>query len=258
MPASQKQPSRVADSDDEDAAPQRGKWRSRFDDDSDDDAEMTQFTPVRGIPRRRDSDSTDLQDSSDNEKSQLSVQTPAKTRIPSSGAPAWEEEPQSPNAEKKRGLLGMFRSSKKAKEESPSPVLESPAVPARTDTSGKPSHLGFGSAAERDRMIEQTRAKLEASKEPARPNTASNAHHKLQRRQTPQRVMSDSWPLPPKLPASMNERPSTADGPPYRNGTTRLNQGSMRMAELPPAEAIGRGGKKKRFPMLRKAFGLKD
>lgn len=250
----QKNRSRIQDSDDEDAEPKARTWRSRFAEDSDDEADVTHFAPVRGIPRRGDDgDSTDLEDSSEEEK----PRAPGKLEIPPHTAPAMMAEPLSPNSEKKRGLFGMFRS-KKPKEEGLSPVMESPAPPVPS-TTGKPSQLGFASAAERDRMIELTRAKLEAAKEQQTQTASPQTHGKLHRRQTPQRIMSDSWPLPPELPDPEKARPSTADGPPYRNGSTRLNQGSMRMKQpVEPIEPVGRSGKKKRFPMLRKAFGLKD
>ena len=243
--------SRIVDSDDDYDEPGPTKWRSRFADDSDDEPEATHFTPVRGIPRKaNDSDSTDLEDSSEDEKAV--VRAPPKLVIPANNEPASSAQPLSRSSEKKRGLFGIFRS-KKPKEEALSPVVESPQRPINTN-GNKASQLGFSSSAERDRVIEQTRARLEAAK--AQEAGPPPGHAKLHRRQAPQRIMSDSWPLPPKLPESADDRPSTADGAPIRNGTTRLNQGSMRNKEVP--EVVGRSGKKKRFPMLRKAFGLKD
>lgn len=243
--------SRIVDSDDEDDGPRPTKWRSRFADDSDDEPD---FTPVRGIPRRaNDSDSTDLEDSSDEEKPPVRAAPTLAVATNNTTAPGGA--PQSPTSGQKRGLFGRFRS-KKAKEETSSPVVESPqAAPKQEKT--KASQLGFSSTAERDRMIEQTRARLEAAQnahEAASPPPSS--HGKLQRRHIPQRVMSDSWPLPPKIPDHLNDRPGTAESAPVRNGTTRLAEGSMRGYHDPPA--VGKSGKKKRFPMLRKAFGLKD
>ncbi|KIW70642.1 hypothetical protein, variant [Phialophora macrospora] len=253
--------SRILDSDDSDDHPRPSKFRSRFADDSDDEIDIPQFAPVRGIPRRNnDEESTDLDDSSEEDQSTPAAKTPPKLQIPQGNAPApaSSTEALSPNSEKKRGLLGLFRS-KKPKDEALSPVTKSPQAPTQpkttTDTS-KPSRLGFSSAAERDRMIEQTRAKLEAAREQHHPGGQQQGHAKLQRRHMPERVMSDSWPLPPTL-ADEKPRPTTADGPPVRNGTTRLNQGSMRMTNL-SVEAVGRSGKKKKFPMLRKVFGLTD
>ena len=148
--------------------------------------------------------------------------------------------------------------------------------------------MGFGSAAERDAMIAQTMARLEAAKGgntqkpesgsaagstvsgsvPASPSPAVAASPpvgRLQRRVTPQRFASDSWPLPPKIGALDEEqRPSTADALGTTNGSTvRPGVGNR----IPTSETmrteggtpiVGRSGKKKRFPLLRKAFGLKD
>jgi serine/arginine repetitive matrix protein 2 len=255
--------SRILDSDDEDDQPQPDKWRSRFADDSDDeDVEVPHFAPVRGIPRRNNGeDSTDLEDSSDEERPTPTKRSVPKLQIPQTAPAALSSnEPLSPNSEKKRGLFGLFKN-KKPKEETLSPVVESPndRIKPTTDTS-KPSRLGFASNAERDRIIAETQAKLEAAKEDSRTpitQTASTTSSgKLQRRHMPERVMSDSWPLPPPI-GDDKLRPNTADGQPIRNGTTRLNQGSMRVPNV-PADAVGRSGKKKKFPMLRKAFGLKD
>lgn len=250
-----KSQSRIIDSDDEDDAPKPSKWRSRFAEDSDDEPD-THFTPVRGIPRlANDSDSTDLEDSSDEEKAPPRTPPPklalATNNVGSPGAEAL-----SPNTQKKRGIFGRFRG-KKAKEGTLSPMIESPQAASKPDST-KPSQLGFSSAAERDRIIAQTQAKLEQAQHQQQVvmTPPSSSHGKLQRRHIPQRVMSDSWPLPPKIPDDVDSRPGTAESAPVHNGSTRLNKGSLRgQIDLPPA---GRSGKKKRFPMLRKAFGLKD
>jgi len=241
---------------------------------------------VRGIPRTDDAeDSTDLEDSSDEEKhvtkqlaqSQLKVPTPDSNESVPGSLPA------SPATEKRRGLFGRLRS-KKGKDEGAqsrlgvgtiaerNAILErtAPAVQAAkenehvptatekpADEKSKRSQLGFGSIAERDAVIEQTRAKLEGAKE-QRP-TSPTSGGKLHRRQLPPRMMSDSWPLPPQLPASVDRRPNTSDGigagkqPPAAGGVGNSGTGVDGQAA-----AYSRTGKKKRFPMLRKAFGLKD
>lgn len=253
VPLNRKHQSRIVDSDDEDTPPRAGNFRSRFADDSDDEADVGDLTPVRGIPRRGDgNDSTDLEDSSGDE--QPAAAAPSRVQIAPDTASAMGDEPWSPGREKKRGLFGRLRG-KKAKDEMPSPGADSPRAPPKVDAS-KPSQLGFSSTAERDRVIEETRVKLEAANEQPRVRSPQ-PHGKLQRRHQPQRMMSDSWPLPPKLPDSINNRPNTSDGAPFRNGSTRLTQGSMRPRE--PEPPLGaKAGKKKKFPMLRKAFGLKD
>ncbi|KEF61308.1 uncharacterized protein A1O9_02873 [Exophiala aquamarina CBS 119918] len=243
--------SRIVDSDDEDNSPRPTKWRSRFADDSDDDPE---FTPVRGIPRRANNDdSTDLEDSSDEEKAPVRAAPKLVVATNNTTTPGGVPEP--PASPQKRGLFGRFRS-KRPKEETPSPVIDFPQ-PAPKQEKTKASQLGFSSTAERDKMIEQTRARLEAAQNvQAAASPPPSSHGKLQRRHIPQRVMSDSWPLPPKIPDHMNNRPGTAESAPVRNGSTRLAEGSMRGYHDSPA--VGKSGKKKRFPMLRKAFGLKD
>ncbi|KAK5046297.1 hypothetical protein LTR84_008440 [Exophiala bonariae] len=249
--------SRIVDSDDEDDyAPKPTKWRSRFADDSDDDDPG--FTPVRGIPRRaNDSDSTDLDDSSDEEKAPVRATPKLAVATNNISTPVADgARPQSPTSPQKRGLFGRFRS-KKPKEEALSPVVEAPPLTIKQEKT-KASQLGFSSTAERDRIIEQTRARLEAAQNGpvAAASPPPSSHGKLQRRHIPQRVMSDSWPLPPKIPDDENLRPGTAESAPVRNGSTRLAEGSMRGYHDPVA--VGKSGKKKRFPMLRKAFGLKD
>jgi hypothetical protein len=143
---------------------------------------------------------------------------------------------------------------KKDKEGELSPVAESPQQGTKPENI-KSGQLGFSSTAERDRMIAQTQAKLEQAKGGSRPMSPT-PQGKLQRRHQPQRIMSDSWPLPPPIPVHNDNRPGTAESAPVHNGSTRLQEGSMRMGKETPE--VGRGGKKKRFMMLRKAFGLKD
>ena len=94
---------------------------------------------------------------------------------------------------------------------------------------------------------------------------------KLQRRNTPKRLASAndiSWPLAQSAVGttdSVNDRPRTSDGPPkpLNAAAGRPDLGTRRstvqgdganMADV--AVAVGASGKKKRFPMLRKAFGL--
>jgi serine/arginine repetitive matrix protein 2 len=288
---------------------------------------------VRGIPRRHDEgDSTDLEDSSDEERKKKAkdpTPAPISTAVAKSPVPA---APLSPNTMKKKGLWSRFRS-KKEKDEPPKSRLgagtmgdrekiterTAPAVNSAKKEddddedapAGNFDNMGFGSAAERDAMIAQTMAKLEAAKggstansgsttnlgttgqrgsttnlggtanvsspvgsvsgpatgSPAASNSpgagaipGSPVNGRLQRRATPQRFASDSWPLPPKIGALDEvDRPSTAD--PTTNGRPGIGN------RVPTSETLktdggtpitGRSGKKKRFPLLRKAFGLKD
>lgn len=96
---------------------------------------------------------------------------------------------------------------------------------------------------------------------------ASPKPPKLQRRNTPKRFASDSRPLP-EMPAAAaaRTRPSTSDGAavgkPLAVGSMRPQAGVRRStAEGEPVNGAAgipskETGKKKRFPMLRKALGL--
>ena len=256
-----KMSSRFAESDDEDALGP-ATFRSRFGDSSDEEPEPTKFRPVRGIPRKTDEgDSTDLEDSDDAEKDieKRKTSAPAVLAPIDGNKTTFADAPVSPNTEKKGGIFGRWRS-KKVKDER-----------------GKTSKLPFESQDSRQAYIEQVKTEMqknnkaeEQSPKPARPGI-------LQRRSTPQRVMSDSftsqrmpsdsWPLPPKIgedrPFSSDGVPSAADstvaggenrpGPPERQNTSS----TVRTANGTPIYSE-RTGKKKKFPMLRRAFGLYD
>lgn len=94
---------------------------------------------------------------------------------------------------------------------------------------------------------------------------------KLQRRNTPKRLVSArdiSWPLsqsPGGATTTVDSRPRTSDGQLIGSATGRPELGTRRstvQSEVANGAAsavtIGKTGKKKRFPMLRKAFGLHD
>ncbi|KAK5951404.1 hypothetical protein OHC33_007460 [Knufia fluminis] len=261
--------SRIAESDDEGDTRPRKSYKSRFGDSSDEEDDLP---PVRGIPRKnKDDDSTDLEDSSDEDRKKTKKATPAKNisiAVPSS--PRVSERPTSPvspGEKKKRGFFGRMR---KGKDETVSPVSKEsqPAVNGSTDVTSVVPHNAaaaapaMGPEAQKEALIEQARKKLEASGEiskSTRPTSPSPG--KLQRRMTPSRGMSDSWPLPPKIPEDTQtvDRPFTSDGstprPPIGDRQTST---ATATSPIGSGEADGKGGKKKRFPLLRKAFGLKD
>ena len=244
------------DSDEEDSPRQPVKFHSRFADSSDEEPEP--LRPVRGIPRRtEEGDSTDLDDSSDDERSrrpkvQLATKKASDTqsqlsgmrRQPSNGSGRdlsknVDQIPTSPK-DKKKGIFGRFRS-KKAKDD------------------GKIGRNISESPARRDTHLERSKEELERARSPP----AASPKGKLQRRNVPSRVTSDSWPLPPKI--GEEGRPSTSDGVSFKspvNGTQRPSHQrqdtSSTIQTADSAPTLGRGGKKKRFPMLRKAFGLHD
>lgn len=93
---------------------------------------------------------------------------------------------------------------------------------------------------------------------------------KLQRRNTPKTVpkaSEKSWPLPQNSGAAVKSadgRPRTSDGPAVANGAERpeigIRRTTLQGAPPPPAASSvqGKTEKKKRFGMLRKAFGIQN
>ena len=244
--------SRFADSDEDVSEPQT--FRSRFEDSSDEEAGVTKYRPVRGIPTRQDEgDSTDLEDSSDEAEKRRAKsrrQGPkspdavngARTstaREPEISSPI--QSPAPPVDGKKKGIFGRF-SGKKSKD------VTIDAQPTK---------------AEREMHNPRIRADLDGGRSPEMP-ASPEGRGKLQRRHTPQRVTSDSWPLPPKAAADDDHRPQTSDGTGNAQdvngrpglGTRQDTSGTVRTEDGTPV--LGRTGKKKRFPKLRKAFGLHD
>lgn len=268
-PLTSKLKSRFADSDDEDARPQT--YRSRFEDSSDEEPEMIKYRPVRGIPgKANQEDSTDLEDSSDEgqkTKAKSKRQSPKSPDALNGLSPKPVDQepavsttitspPLSPEDSPKRGsIFGRFRS-KKAKDSSNQDIKTQPAITI--------------SKQEKEKNQEQARADLEdhARSPVESPTPPTEMRGKLQRRHTPQRLTSDSWPLPPPKPAFVDDgRPSTSDGTAeglsngLRPGLGPRPDSSGTLSTQASAggtPVLGRSGKKKRFPMLRKAFGLHD
>lgn len=320
--------SRFADSSDEDDR-RRVRSSSRFADSSDDE----DMTPVRGIPRRIDEgDSTELEDSP--------VETPPRSKLVSNAAKQSEgpnpagsgESPYQTGLGTVSGNTGSQARIWAEKEKKKRSFFGSLGKKKHDDSRIRKSDLD--SPARRDTPLERPKAErglsngsLGASPSAGAIAGAASAagaavavspkSPKLQRRNTPKRFGSDSWPLPetPLKMSAINEtddRPNTSDG----NGlgmvltsgdggrgnnnhnigigngigngadtttATRPDLGTRRSTEpgealsrpgtgvngvsfgSPTTEAGGGGGaaakantKKKRFPMLRKAFGLHD
>lgn len=265
--------SRFGDSSDEEGGPPiRG---SRFADSSDDE----DMAPVRGIPRRIDEgDSTDLEDSSaepspviSKTKAQISSKPPKRLEGSTLAAESLHSPSNSVSTatpmntaiqgkladdkdKKKRSFFGGLGSKKR----------DDPRV----------LNPDFGSPAERDALPE--RPKVERILSTGRPATgetspiaASPKSPKLQRRNTPKRFTSDTWPLPEMPPKIGEIRPNTSDGngieppkPEKGTGAQRPVIGDRRstvQSEMGSnGVVVGKAGKKKRFPLLRKAFGLHD
>lgn len=288
LPLTKKIRSRFADSDDEDD-PRPRTFRSRFEDSSDDEAEPVKYRPVRGIPRKADDgDSTDLDDSDDEKKTGSKPQALAINTAQANNLGRNADLPSSPTSStaKKGGFFGRFRSKKEKEPDSRSrlggtiaernarleqnqPAIqaarqeENISAPRKNSVSEKKqaSRLGFSSVEERDRVLEQTRLKLEEARD--QPNDMMRPSLSNSGRSRPERIMSDSWPLPPKMPAIDEDRPNTSDGVDLTVVGSRPGVGgrqattdTVRTAGGTPV--YGRSGKKKRFPLLRKAFGLDD
>ena len=264
--------SRFADSSDEDIGPTNR--RSRFEDSSDDDG-PSGLAPVRGIPRRIDEgESTDLEDSSPE---------------PSPAIPAAR---QRPSSKAKYEGLGLAAGSPRNAAIVPGPVSpELEGVNANEKEKKKRSFFGGLGGKKRDDSYVRSPTRQETPLErpkTTRLNTAdsrgpvvsgdvpSPKSPKLQRRNTPKRFASDSWPLP-EMPSRADSRPNTSDGNEV-NASNGTRNGSGTGAPMRPelgtrrstvrSESAGNGfngvivtgktGKKKRFPLLRKAFGLND
>lgn len=274
--------SRFGDSSDEDETPIKRRGRIV---DSSDEEDNVRLTPVRGIPRRIDEgDSTDLEDSSaspspaiqtKDSKPQVSATKAAEGSALATGSLRATQADKPVEVEKKKRLFfGGFGGSKK---QAQPPPINTTLPPASTSD---PPAVNPASPQPPSSPKSPKAAKLLGSDLTSSPNAsqASPKSPKLQRRNTPKRFASDSWPLPenntipPAAARANNEklRPSTSDGAgvgkPLAMGTMRPEAGNRRFtAEGQPVGTNGTVGavggkeaKKKRFPMLRKALGLKD
>ena len=103
----------------------------------------------------------------------------------------------------------------------------------------------------------------------SRTSTAASSPRspKLQRRNTPKQTTTAndiSWPLPQGaggVQSAPDSRPQTSNGPGVSGGTGRPNMGRVQ-SEIGPARTaplvVGKAEKKKRFGVLRRAFGLHE
>ena len=253
--------SRFADSSDEDDGPINR--RSRFADSSDED-EPTGLTPVRGIPRRIDEgDSTDLEDSSADEKPTTKamkspVEQPTRLQGTALGAGSLRTIPEgsgSPTALMGTGLKGKRAAEKEKKKRSFFGGLGSKKVPKsepfnlpvegrepQQDISAKPGRpLGQTPQDVPASPRSPKEQRLLAPSSPGTVDTDASAvpgklpkSPKLQRRISAQqaekiqmkRGISDSWPLPqsPGGTSTPTMRPTTSDGTPKgKNGTIGLS-----------------------------------
>lgn len=256
--------SRFGDSSDEEGGAQ--PYNSRFVDSSDEDEPTklpSNLTPIRGIPKRVDEgDSTDLEDSDDEVPTHVNpakITSPKSTKLegaalasgslrnhePSNGGNGLQIENPVGKDKKKRSLFGSLG----RKREDPKIVKPDPELDAHRDALAAHSKAG------------KTLGTLAAVPEsPVVQSPKSPKSPKLQRRNTAQRFQPDSWPLPqsPVTP-TVHSRPTTSDGV-VRNNSDRPELGDRRTTAESQANGVvlGKKGKKKRFPFLRKAFGLHD
>ncbi|SLM34889.1 hypothetical protein LPUS_03859 [Lasallia pustulata] len=264
---------------------------SRFADSSDEDEPIpiktpTNLTPVRGIPKRIDEgDSTDLEDSEIEKAPRLPKKgTPTAAvpklegaalatgslRTPGSGMDTQPQEmgtglqaKKAAERDKKKGsffgLLGKKKDESKA-------MRADAGSPARLNTPTERSKA--------DRTPIPTSPSPASPSAAASPGTPQRPGGKLQRRNTPKRYASyaadgHTWPLPavPPIPAATAEaRPTTSDGV---VGNGRPNVGTRQSTAPPGKTAMAKGAqtepggaakteKKRRFPLLRKAFRFHD
>ncbi|MCJ1395451.1 hypothetical protein MMC18_008337 [Xylographa bjoerkii] len=253
--------SRFGNSSDEEDGPT--SYRSRFVDSSDED-EPTRLpagmAPVRGIPKRIDEgDSTDLEDSADERIPQgrkRAVSPPSMKALEGAALASGSLRANGAGRDlSKSADMGSGLQVKKAAEKDKKKRSFFGSLGRKKDDS-KVVKADVESAARRDTPLE--RSKSERMLAPEIP-VQSPKSPKLQRRNTPKRYASDSWPLPenPGTPV-VNNRPRTSDG--FAAGA-RPNLGTRQSTTQSTASnvvAFGKNGKKKRFPMLRKAFGLHD
>lgn len=294
--------SRFDDSSDDDGGPP--PLRSRFADSSDEE-EPAPLTPVRGIPRRIDEgDSTDLEDSSAEslpkpkpKPKPKSKDKPTPPPIQTSTKETQKKEDSSKlegsalatgslrnghgqpevntglhakrateKEKKKRSFFGSFSGGKKQTQIQPPLQISNPKpVP-------NPLDPGYVSPATPSSPTQSPQASKATASSPTASAQPSPKSPKLQRRHTPKRFASDSWPLP-EMPATAaaaaagKGRPSTSDGAAAaRKAALARPEAGPRRSTVEGENVNGTGlgldnkvgGKKKRFPLLRKALRLHD
>ena len=263
--------SRINDSSDDGEVPQRYKSRYADSDDSDQgEPPSLKLAPVRGIPRTgKEGDSTDLDDSEEDRA------TPRRTKAVAARAPPVKNDPV-PAQDTLNGLdVGRLKPADiAALADSGQPVEGKRkswfSIRGRKKDASRIGKNSNESAARLDTHLEWSEAERAQLAQPQEdtpshgepPSTTttplpSPKIGKLQRRNRPQRMASDSWPFPesPSSPSS-NARPTTSDG----LAAARPGLAGRQASDVPPVPTIPalpeQTGKKKRFPMLRKALGM--
>lgn len=316
-PPKSKGATRFANSDDEDE-PRPQVFRSRFADSSDEgEGSNNAMRPVRGIPRRkgaRDGDSTDLEDSSEEERQHQAplLVTPRVGARP----PGSRDQNATPNMS---GMAAVARqrgmSQRELEEFIMQPNRRKPGLLTRLglkkpkNTDNRIRKADVESPSRRDTPLERSRLERDQLREPfAGENTytttieaeppSSPSSPKVLKKNKRHTYAGDSWPLRPAVqeeqPAPASEHIQSAPTSPLqtetpappvdgaRNGSITVN-GDNPSKETGPSPTgpafndassditnatdpgptardvvIAGSGRKRRFPMLRKAFGLRS
>ncbi|KAK3080632.1 hypothetical protein LTS18_014610, partial [Coniosporium uncinatum] len=199
-----------------------------------------------------------------------------RSEIPNAEQGAYGQGEKSTERRSKRGFFGM---GKRRGDGAEGPIPEeqpisSPIVRINTADQERPmSPMGTPT---RPGRLQKRTSSTRPNPNPPPPRPTAN------QRPSSRRVLSDSWPLPPPIPPSATEnapvRPVSSDGvnmprtmrgkgapgPPNglrpglgkRNSTMETSYTSN--TAMADGAAGGKAGKKKKFSMLRRAFGLKD
>ncbi|GAB1205970.1 hypothetical protein APSETT445_004649 [Aspergillus pseudonomiae] len=274
--------SRFAESDDEQGTSQQ-KWKSRFEDSSDDEERVVNnLAPVRGIPRRagaHDGDSTELEDSSDNERPGLiSRATKAKesdVRTARNPALAAVAKSRGMSEEEMEDFLRQPSGRKGSLFHRLS--IRKPKVPSERGTSRSRSEARNGSLdpeqVRENPVLDDTRGNTVTTI--TTNNTRPSSSPRRLKRGISRSSNGDSWPLrsnrketdagAPLSALRSSERPQTADGA-FQNGNmvSKAMDASTKKADLAGTNTTDAmdvefaTGRKKRFPRLRKAFGLRS
>ncbi|KAN0071632.1 hypothetical protein V8E54_010228 [Elaphomyces granulatus] len=284
--------SRFPASDDESDGGLPRDFRSRFQDvsDDDDDPSATPLRPVRGIPRRQsecDGDSTELQDSSDEEASSAVKPDDPTIVLPLSGTRMSRDELLDIISHpKKSGLLGRLKFSKKNPTKDGKIRKVELESAARRDTPLERSRLELDHMREERLLNGHGGSTVTTITE----NNSRPSSPKLQKKSVGGMLQGNgSWPLQSQAPPKeadaahdekLSERPRTSDGisedGPAEGGSAspgpekaRDHESSSRFGfkrrsrqntnnSVTSDISVDETRRKKRFPLLRKAFGLRD
>ena len=253
--------SRFGNSSDEEDGP--ASYQSRFGDSSDEDepAKLPPgMAPVRGIPRRMDEgDSTDLEDSANERIPQggkRDVSQPSLKTLEGAALASGSLRPNGAGRDLSKSTdMGSGLQMKKATEKDKKKRSFFGSLGRKKDDS-KIIKADVESAARRDTPLERSKAERMLAPEVSAQTPKSP---KLQRRNTPKRYAPDSWPLPESNTAPiLSNRPQTSDGFAANARPSLGTRQSTAQSTATNGVVLGKNGKKKRFPMLRKAFGLHD